>query len=154
MPATTTRNPAAYSDATQSAVNAEFGPGIFCVRATYDFSQQGGAISTIALSGGALPIPAGAVIIGGYVDVTTPLTSGGAATIAAQVEAANDILTAVAVASWTAGRKNILPSQTTGALTASTAVKTTAARDISIVIAAVALTAGVCDIVLFYVLRP
>lgn len=119
-------------------------------RGDYSFAVDGGAVSTIALTGQTL-IPSGAIIVGGYVEITTTLTSGGAATIACQVEAANDILTAVAVASWTAGRKNILPTAyTTGALTASTTVKTTAARDISIVIAAAALTAGVFKVVLFY----
>lgn len=120
------------------------------VRGRYDFAVDGGAVSTIALTTGT-PIPSGSVIVGGYVDVLTQLTSGGAATIACQVEAANDILTAVAVASWTAGRKNVLPAPTTGALTASTAVKTTAARNISIVIATAALTAGVFDVVLYVV---
>lgn len=120
------------------------------VRGRYDFAVDGGAVSTIAITAGT-PIPSGAVIVGGYVDVTTPLTSGGAATIACQVEAANDILTAVAVASWTAGRKNILPAPASGALTATTAVKTTADRNISIVIAAAALTAGVFDVVLYIV---
>lgn len=120
------------------------------VRGRYDFAVDGGAVSTIALTAGA-PIPLGSVVVGGYVDITTQLTSGGAATIAVQVEAANDILTAVAVASWTAGRKNVLPAPTTGALTASTAVKTTADRNISAVIAAAALTAGVFDVVLYIV---
>lgn len=123
---------------------------LLIVRGKYDFAVDGGAVSTIAITSGT-PIPSGSVILGGYVDVTTALTSGGAATIACEVEAANDILTAVAVASWTTGRKNVLPSPTTGALTASTAVKTTAARDISIVIAAAALTAGVCNVVLYVV---
>jgi hypothetical protein len=119
------------------------------VRGKYDFAVDGGAISTIAITAGT-PIPSGAVVIGGYVDVTTALV-GATATIACQVEAANDILTAVAVASWTTGRKNILPAPTSGALTAATAVKTTAARDISIVIATAALTAGVFDVVLYVV---
>lgn len=117
------------------------------VRGKYDFAVDGGAIATIAITAG-LPIPSGSVITGGYIDVITAFTSGGAATIACQVEAANDILTAVAVASWTTGRKNILPAPTTGALTASTAVKTTADRNISIVIAAATLTAGVCNVLL------
>ena len=122
------------------------------IRGRYDFAVDGGAVSTIALTSGT-PIPSGSTIVGGYVDVITPLTSGGAATIACQVEAANDVLTAVAVASWTAGVKNILPAPTTGALTASTAVRTTAARNISAVIAGAALTAGKFDVVL-YVIPP
>lgn len=115
----------------------------------YDFAVDGGAVSTIALMG-TTAIPSGAVITGGYIDVTTQLTSGGSATIAVQVNAANDISTAVAVASWTTGIKNVLPAPTSGAVTTSTAVKTTAARDISIVIATAALTAGVFWVVLEY----
>lgn len=125
------------------------GPRLKIARGIYDFTVDGGAVSTIALMGDT-KIPSGATIIGGFVDVHTQLTSGGAATIACQVEGANDILTAVAVASWTVGRKNVLPSPTSGALTASTAVRTTAARDISIVIAAQPLTAGRFSVVLYY----
>jgi len=125
---------------------------LLVVRGRYDFAVDGGAIGTLAITSGT-PIPSGSTIIGGYVDVLTALTSGGAATIACQVEAANDILTAVAVASWTTGRKNILPAPTSGALTASTAVRTTADRNISIVIATATLTAGKFDVVL-YVLPP
>lgn len=120
------------------------------VRGVYDFAVDGGAVSTIALVGAAA-IPAGAVIIGGHVDVHTAFTSGGSATIACQVEAANDILTAVAVASWTTGPKNVLPAPTSGALTATTRVKTTVARDISFVIATAALTAGKASVVLYYI---
>jgi len=119
----------------------------------YDFAVDGGLVSTIALRGGGAigsTIPTGSIIVSGYVDILTTCTSGGAATIAAQAEAANDILSAVAVASWTAGVKNILPAPTSGALTASTGVKTTAARQISIVIGAFALTAGKFRIVLVY----
>ena len=63
----------------------------------------------------------------------------------------DDILTAVAIASWTTGVKNVLPAPTSGALTASTAVRTTAARNISIVIATANLTAGKFDVVLFVI---
>ncbi len=120
------------------------------VRGDYSFAVDGGAVSTIALIGSPA-IPSGAIITGGFIEITTTLTSGGAATIAVQVEAAGDICAATAVASWTAGRKNVLPARTSGSLTASTSVKTTAARDISIVIAAAALTAGVFKVVLQYV---
>lgn len=122
---------------------------LMMVRGKYDFAVDGGAQSTIAITSGT-PIPSGSVVIGGYVDVITQLT-GATATIACQVEAANDILTAVAVASWTTGRKNILPAPTSGALTASTAVKTTADRNISIVIATANLTAGVFNVILYIV---
>jgi len=122
------------------------------IRGRYDFAVDGGAQSTIAITSGT-PIPSGSVIVGGYVNVLTALTSGGSATIACQVNAANDILTAVAVATWDTApvTKNILPATTTGALTDSTTVKTTADRNISIVIATADLTAGKFDVVLFVV---
>lgn len=119
------------------------------IRGRYDFAVDGGAQGTIAITSGT-PIPSGATVIGGYVDIITQCT-GATATIACQVEGANDILTAVGIASWTTGRKNILPAVTTGALTASTAVRTTAARDISIVVATANLTAGKFDVVLYIV---
>src|SRR5574343_1248691 len=119
------------------------------IRGRYDFAVDGGAQGTIAITGGT-PIPSGATVIGGYVDVITQC-SGASSTIACQVEGANDILTAVGIASWTTGRKNILPAVKTGALTASTAVRTTAARDISIVVATANLTAGKFDVVLYVV---
>jgi len=124
--------------------------GRLVIRGKYDFAADGGAASTIAITSG-LPIPSGAVIVGGYIDVTTSLTSSGAATIAVQVNAANDIMTAVAVATWVAGRYNILPALSAGTMSTSTSVKTTAARNISIVIASADLTAGVANVVLFAV---
>lgn len=120
------------------------------LRADYDFAVNGGAVSTIALLG-ATTIPASAVVTEGYIDVVTACTSGGAATIAVQVQSAGDIVAATAVASWTTGIKNVLPADTSGSLTAATAVKTTAARDVSVVIAAQPLTAGKFSVYLTYV---
>ena len=122
----------------------------YVIEAKYDFAVQGGAVGTIALLGG-LVIPSGLTVYDGFIDITTPLTSGGAATIALQLNAANDLATATAVASWTAGVKNVLPALTSGSVTATTAIRTTAKRDISMVIGTAALTAGVFRVVLFTV---
>lgn len=114
----------------------------------YDFALDGGAISTIVLRSPDGPLPIGAVIEGGYLEVDTIFTSGGAGTAALQVEAANDIVTAAAVsgAPWsTTGRKSITP-----AFTGATVVKTTAERSPAIVFAAFAITAGKGRLVLFY----
>jgi hypothetical protein len=130
-----------------SAEGANFG-GLRTARADYDFSVDGGAVGTLGLIGSAA-IPSGAVIVGGYVDVQTALTSGGSATVAIQVEAANDVVNAAAVsgAPWsTTGRKNVIP-----AFTGTASLKTTQARDISLVIATAALTAGKFTVYLFYV---
>lgn len=116
----------------------------------YDFAVDGGAVSTIALRGsGALgsQIPSGAVITGGYVEVDTAVTSGGAATVAITSEGAGDLVAAAAVsgAPWsTTGRKSIVP-----AATGATSVKTSAARTLSATIAAAALTAGKFRVVVF-----
>lgn len=121
---------------------------LLVVRGRYDFAVDGGAQGTISLTSGT-PIPSGAYIVGGFLEVATAVTSGGAATGAIQVNAADDIVAAAAVsgAPWsTTGRKSIIP-----AMTGATAVKTTAARDISFVIGAATLTAGVFDVVLFVV---
>jgi hypothetical protein len=49
-------------------------------KGSYDFAVDGGAVSTIALRSEDGQLPNGAVVMGGFVKVTTPLTSGGAGT--------------------------------------------------------------------------
>lgn len=123
------------------------------VQGEYDFAVDGGAVSTITLrgpSGSSLAneIPSGAVIEGGYVEVDTALTSGGSATVAVTVEAANDIVNAAAYsgAPWSStGRKSVIP-----AFTGATTVKTTAVRSVAIVVGTAALTAGKFRVVLYY----
>lgn len=117
------------------------------VRARYDFAADGGAVSTIAITQEKLPDTA--VILGGFVEVDTAVTGAANAEAAVKVEAAGDIVASAVVtgAPWsTTGRKSIIP-----AFTGATSVKTTVKRDISIVIAVAALTAGAFDVVLFYV---
>lgn len=115
---------------------------------TYDFSVDGGAVSVITPTNSPT-IPLGAIILGGTIDITTTLTSGGAATIAlglgsgAQVAA---LKAALAVASWTAGQLALIP-----VFTAATYVKSAAATRLTLSIAAAALTAGKFDVNLVYV---
>ena len=119
-------------------------------RGEYDFAVDGGVVGTIALMD-ATDIPSGATVIGGWVEIETQLTSGGAATIAIQIEGAGDIVPATAIATWTAGQKEIVPALTAGAaLAASDVVRTTAARDISAVIAVADLTAGKFSVIALY----
>lgn len=120
------------------------------LRGSFDFAVDGGAISTITLRSNDGDIPSGSIILGGYIDVLTLLTSGGASTVAVQAEAANDLQTAITVAGapWsTTGRKVIVPVISTP----STFIKTTVARNLKIVIAAFTVTAGKFDVVLFYI---
>lgn len=124
---------------------------LYTVRGRYDFAVDGGAVGTVDLTRNAV-IPARAVILGGFVEVDTAVTSGGSATLAITVESAGDIVAAAAVsgAPWsTTGRKSVVP-----AFTGATGVKTTAARKIQATIATAALTAGAVDVVLFYVELP
>lgn len=119
----------------------------------YDFAVDGGAASTITLrspTGYSVgnDIPLGALIVGGFVEVDTALTSGGAATVAVNSQAAGDLVAAAAFdgAPWsTTGRKDIVPDST-----GSTVVKTTAQRRIAITIATAALTAGKFRVVIFF----
>jgi hypothetical protein len=118
------------------------------MRARYDFAVDGGAVGDIDLTKTAA-LPINAVIVGGFVEVDTVPTSGGSATIALKVEGAADIVAAAAIsgAPWsTTGRKSVVP-----AFTGATSVKTTAARKVQATVAVAALTAGVIDVVLFYV---
>jgi hypothetical protein len=133
---------------------AEGTPRLKSLVAEYDFAVDGGAVSTITLRSSVSDaqgnvIPNGSVIEGGYVDIATQPTSGtSTATIAVQAEAANDIVNAVVIsnAQWnSAARKSVIP-----AFTGLTGVKTTAERNVKIVIAVEALTAGKFKVVLFY----
>lgn len=122
--------------------------GIKTYRGRFDFAIEGGAISSIVLRADS-PLPANSVILGGYIDVLTALTSGGAATVALAAEAANDLQTAITVAGapWsTTGRKAIVP-----VFTAASTVKTTVQRAPTMAIAAFVLTAGKFDLVLCYI---
>lgn len=118
-------------------------------RADYDFAVDGGAAGTIALLG-STDIPANAIILGGALVIETALTSAGAATAALHVEGAGDLVVAALVsgAPWSStGNKDIIPDAT-----GSTAIKTTAARDVTLTIAVAALTAGKFQVYLSYML--
>ncbi len=114
----------------------------------YSFATDGGVVGTITLRSNDGPIPTGAVVVGGYMDVTTALTSDGSATGAIQIEGANDTVTQAAYngAPWsTTGRKDIIPDAT-----GSTALKTTAGRSPAFLIGTADLTAGVFKVVVLY----
>jgi len=115
---------------------------------TYSFAVDGGAISTITPTNSPT-LPANAIILGGTIDITTTLTSGGAATIALGLGSGAQVASlkaALAVASWTAGQLALIP-----VFTAATYVKVTAATKLTLTIAAATLTAGRLDVNLVYV---
>lgn len=123
------------------------------IKGRYSFAVQGGAIGSVNLLkdlGDKLSyvvLPLGALVTGSWVDHSTACTSGGAATVALSTgQAANDVLAATAVASMT----GLVEGVSTG--TAANMKKMTAARTATATIAAAALTAGVFNVFLEYVL--
>lgn len=118
-------------------------------RGSYSFAVDTGATGTYVLRSNDGMIPNGAVITGGYVDVTAGFTTSAGATGALQVNAANDLVSATIVsgAPWsTTGIKDVLPDST-----GSTAIKTTAARAPSFLIGTGAATAGAFTLTLEYI---
>lgn len=94
------------------------------------------------------PIPNGSVILSGYLSVVAAPASVGSATIAVQVNAANDIINAAAFdgAPWSStGKKSIIPAGT-----GATAVTCTADRSPAVVIAAATITLASVELVLVY----
>lgn len=121
-------------------------------RARYDFAEDGGTVGAKNLLGitGASLIPAGAVVLGGFVDVLTAPTSGGSATIGIGIESGSDVIAVAAIsgAPWsTTGRKALIQTFSNPA----SSVKTTAARNIVANIGTAALTAGKFDVYVAYI---
>jgi len=118
--------------------------------AKYDFAVDGGAATTITLASNST-IPNKAIILGGIINVTTAVTSGGAANVAVGTSAgsaADSLLAATAKASFSL---NALLA-TVPVFTAATAFKMTAAGSITTTIDTNALTAGVFEVFVVYVL--
>lgn len=115
---------------------------------TYDFTVDGGAVATITPTNSPT-LPAGAIILGGVIDIITTLTSGGAATIALGTSAGsavNSLKVTTAVATWAAG----VTVPLTPVFTAATYVKLTAAGRLTLTVTAFALTAGKFDVTVVY----
>lgn len=118
------------------------------VKATYDFSVDGGAVGAITLKASPL-IPANAIIFGGAIyPITTP-TSAGAATIAVGLGTGAQAAALKAAANdetYAAGTAlAIIP-----VFTIASAVKVTAESKVTITVATAALNAGKFSVHLFY----
>lgn len=116
-------------------------------RGYYDFATDGGAIGALNLRGD--KIPAGARVLATYIDVTTIVTSGGAATVSLGVETATDVRAAAIL-----GNAPSLAAVATplGAITRATAAtKTAAERHIVATIAVATLTAGAFSVLVEYI---
>lgn len=103
-------------------------------RATWDFSELGGATGSIPLG---VTLPDNAIITHAYADVVTAAASaGGNGTIALSSEGAGDLLAAVD-ADTLSGQVDLVPDGT-----AANMIKLTADRELTVVVAVEDLTAG------------
>ncbi len=109
-------------------------------RATYDFTEHGGAIGAHGLG---VRLPAKSVVTKAWYEVLTTCTTAGsdAGTMALSIESANDLVAAIAVSDasnpWDAGFHACIPDGTVANFK-----KTTAEREITATIAVQAFTAG------------
>ena len=115
-------------------------------KATYNFAIDGGAISTITPKSGAV-IPNGAEVLRAWTDVTTPMTSAGSATLALQIASTTPVVikTATAFDSADYTGQDIQRAATVIG-------KTNSAGAITCTIATAALTAGVVEVFVEYVI--
>lgn len=124
---------------------------VHTLKAIYDFSKSGGSsTASIALIGEdnkLVRLPQKAIVVDCLIDVITPLTSSGSATLALGTgKAVNDLKTATAYASYT-GLMACVPVGS-----AATAIKMTANVIPTATIATANLTAGKIAVLLQYVL--
>lgn len=155
----------AYAHVNKSGVAAPFIEGIVSERvavATYDVAVDGGAIGT-HLTG--VFLPDNAVVTEVLIDVVTTFADGvsDAATIAVQIQSADDVVAAVAISAagdvWDAGIRGSKigfpnfgadaahdSAVEVAALFAASRLKLTAEREIAVVTAGVVLTAGKMNI--------
>lgn len=135
--------------ATDGPVQGNGGLGVIGnAKMTYDFAVDGGAIGLITPANSPT-LPINAIILGGTLDITTTLTSGGSATIAVGLGAGAQVAAlkaALAVASWTAAQLAIIP-----VFTAATYLKVAAATALTLTVATAALTAGKFDLNVIYI---
>ena len=101
------------------------------------FEFSAAANGTVATHDLLVTVPAGTIILDAFFDVLETFTSGGSATVAFQLEAANDIKTGTAYGTYAAG---LLAAAPTGAV--NVMIRTTTERQIKAVVATAALTAG------------
>lgn len=113
----------------------------------YDFDKEGGAVGNITLRGGKVPL--GAVVLGGCILGQTNCASGGAATIALSLEAANDVYSAATFDSFDDGAiLDVVPDWTA---TNMILIDTAGGAPLVMAIATDTLTAGKFRVALFFV---
>ncbi len=137
------------SNITEAKISASSGSGLGLLRtarAKYSFAVDGGVVGLITPATNAT-IPDNAVIIGGTINSTTAVTSGGAATVSVGTSAgssAASLLGVTAIASLSAD------ATLNSLATFAAPVKMTAAGSVTITVAAFDLTAGIIEITVLY----
>jgi len=115
------------------------------VTGTYSFAVHTGGTGSYAIAS----IPNGSRVVGGWVEVVgTPTAVSGTPTIAVQVEAANDLITAASIlgAPWsTVGKKAITPKVNTPE---TNSILLTADRNVTVAIASAAISTGIITVTL------
>lgn len=126
--------------------------GLNAVKGNWKFSRDGGAVGDYNLKDqdgvAVVKVPSGAVILDAFVITKAALTSAGLATVDLNSQAANDLLAAEAVATFSLGAK-VQGIPDFGTLADS--VVTTAEKTLSLSVNAFALTAGEVDVYVVYV---
>lgn len=133
--------------AASSIVNLD---ALKCVAARYDFAVHGGAVGTIPLR---VSLPTGAIVLNAFLRVRTALTSGGSAEVALGIQGAADLVAAAAIsgAPWSStGIKLCIPDFAT---VADQFIVATTPKEITATVTVAALTAGVFDVFVFYVIN-
>lgn len=138
-------------DSYKAGLGAEMNRVPNCAKGTYDFTKVGGAVGDFNLvddDGAAVKLPAGAIALAVFVYAEVAVTSGGAATIDLNLEAANDLLAAEAKASFSLAAK-VQGIPDFGTLADS--VRATVERNLTLSVNTAALTAGKLQVYVFYV---
>ena len=115
------------------------------LKATYDFSVDGGDTGNINLS---TSLPDNAVLIGGHIDVETDLASAGSATVGIGLQGDYDAFrNAAAFTGFTANASGLL---LTNIAAPNTGIKMQGALPVGIVIGTAALTGGKFHVYVYY----
>jgi hypothetical protein len=116
---------------------------------TYDFGTQAGAAGNITMVGD--PLPDNAIIWDGVMDVILAPTGAGGTTLAVSIQAANDLVTAAAVAGAPWSTADTMIALVPVGVVAH-AIKLTAARSPYVTIGTHDLTAGRIIVIIEYYL--
>jgi len=115
------------------------------LKATYDFSVDGGDTGNINLS---TSIPDNAILIGGHIDVETDLASAGSATVGIGLQGDYDAFrNAAAFTGFTANASGLL---LTNIAAPNTGIKMQGTLPVGIVIGTAALTGGKFHVYVYY----